>query len=131
MAERDGLFQVLLNLVMNAMAAIPPGGRIEVAAVPAEAPTAENPQIAPGAESRPGGVEVRVTDDGHGIAPEILPRVFEPFFSTKPGEGTGLGLSICQDIVRNHGGRMTAESQPGQGATFRIWLPAAPHEALP
>jgi len=131
MAERDGLFQVLLNLVMNSMAAIAPGGRIEVAAVSAEAPAAESPQAAPGAESNPGGVEVRVTDDGHGIAPEILPRVFEPFFSTKPGEGTGLGLSICQDIVRDHGGRMTVESQPGQGATFRFWLPAAPQEAPP
>jgi len=130
MAERDGLLQVLLNLVMNAMAAIAPGGRIEVAAVPAEAPAAESPRAAPEAESNPSGVEVRVTDDGHGIAPEILPRVFEPFFSTKPEEGTGLGLSICQDIVRDHGGRITAESQPGQGATFRIWLPAAPREAL-
>ncbi|HSW49989.1 MAG TPA: ATP-binding protein, partial [Bryobacteraceae bacterium] len=119
------------NLVMNSMAAISLGGRIEVAAVPAEAPAAESSWDAPGAASNPGGVEVRVTDDGHGIAPEILPRVFEPFFSTKPGEGTGLGLSICQDIVRDHGGRITVESELGQGATFRIWLPAAPHEALP
>jgi signal transduction histidine kinase len=128
MADRDGLSQVLLNLLMNATAAISSGGRIEVAAAPADDPTLGDSRDAPGADSRPGGIEIRVSDNGHGIAREILPRVFEPFFSTKSGEGTGLGLSICQDIVREHGGRITVESRPGEGARFRVWLPAVPHE---
>ena len=128
MGDRDGLSQLFLNLIMNATAAISSGGRIEVAAVPAEDPTLGGSRGVPEAESKPGGIEIRVTDNGHGIAPEILPRVFEPFFSTKAGEGTGLGLSICQDIIREHGGRITVESRPGEGATFRIWLPALPYE---
>lgn len=121
-ADPDGLSQVLLNLLMNAMAAIPAGGRIEVAMVPADG----------WARDREGstvpGIEIRVRDDGHGIDPEILPRIFEPFFSTKPGEGTGLGLSICRDILRDHGGEITADTRPGEGTTVRIWLPAAANE---
>lgn len=67
---------------------------------------------------------VRVTDSGPGISPEHLPRVFNPFFTTKPvGEGTGLGLSISDGIVREHGGRIRAESRVGHGATFIIELP--------
>ncbi|MBI4390411.1 MAG: HAMP domain-containing protein [candidate division NC10 bacterium] len=122
-ADPDGLSQVLLNLLMNATAAVSPGGRIEVAAVPAGDPTGDGPGSG-GAD----GIAVRVSDDGHGIAPELLPRIFEPFFSTKREEGTGLGLSICRDIVRDHGGRITAESRPGEGTTVRLWLPIAPPE---
>jgi CheY-like chemotaxis protein len=67
---------------------------------------------------------IRISDSGPGIAPEHLPRVFNPFFTTKPvGEGTGLGLSISDGIVREHGGRIRAESQVGHGATFTIDLP--------
>jgi two-component system NtrC family sensor kinase len=68
---------------------------------------------------------VVVADTGPGIAADDLPRIFEPFFSTKPvGQGTGLGLSICYSIVQSHGGRLTAESRPGLGATFVVDLPA-------
>ncbi len=77
-----------------------------------------------------------VTDTGPGIAPEVLPRIFNPFFTTKPvGEGTGLGLSISDGIVREHGGRISAESRPGHGTTFTIELPhvlaPAPEASLP
>jgi signal transduction histidine kinase len=128
-ADPDGLSQVFLNLIMNAIAAVSPGGRIEVAATPAPARPGEEAAGGLGGGTTEGGVEIRVRDDGQGIDPEILPHIFEPFFSTRRGEGTGLGLSICQDIVKEHGGRITAESQPGAGTTIRIWLPAAAQEA--
>ena len=121
-ADPDGVFQVLLNLIMNALAAVSPGGRIEVALSYA---TAQPTSHGAGAPAGSGGIEIRVTDDGEGIVPEILPRVFEPFFSTRPGEGTGLGLSICRDIIRDHGGWIGADSQPGEGTTVCFWLPVA------
>jgi two-component system NtrC family sensor kinase len=65
-----------------------------------------------------------MADTGVGIPEENLKRVFDPFFSTKEGKGTGLGLSISYGIVRDHGGRIWAESPPGQGSTFFISLPA-------
>lgn len=69
-------------------------------------------------------IRLSVTDNGPGIAPEVLTRIFEPFFTTKEvGEGTGLGLSICYGIVRQHNGKIWAESVPGEGATFHIELP--------
>jgi signal transduction histidine kinase len=72
-------------------------------------------------------VRVSVADGGAGIAPEALPHVFEPFFTTKDvGEGTGLGLAVAWGIVREHGGWMDVQSQPGVGSRFHVYLPAAP-----
>jgi CheY-like chemotaxis protein len=69
---------------------------------------------------------VTVQDDGNGIKPEVLPKLFDPFFTTKrPGGGTGLGLSICMSIVREHGGNISAESLPGSGASFTVFLPVS------
>jgi signal transduction histidine kinase/HAMP domain-containing protein len=68
-------------------------------------------------------VQIKVTDTGPGIAPDILPKIFDPFVTTKGATGTGLGLSISYGIIREHGGAITAESRPGQGATFMIELP--------
>jgi signal transduction histidine kinase len=70
-------------------------------------------------------VEIEVADDGPGIAPEALPRLFDPFFSTKEG-GSGLGLALSQQILRDHGGTLTASSAPGQGARFVVAVPAGP-----
>lgn len=104
------LQQVLLNLFMNALQAMPEGGRLTVEA----AATAHK-------------VCVEVQDTGCGIPPEILPHVFDPFFTTKePGQGTGLGLSVSQSIVRKHGGEIRVYSEIGKGTTFHICLPAAP-----
>jgi two-component system NtrC family sensor kinase len=99
--------QVFLNLVSNAADAIAGPGRIDVT-------------------GRVVGdfVEIQVADTGSGIPPEVLPKIFEPFFSTKPlGEGTGLGLSISYGIIRDHGGTITAEPRPDGGTVFRVRLP--------
>lgn len=113
LADPNQLQQVLINLVMNAIEATPPGGRVDLTARPRPA--------ASGA-----GVEITVADTGAGMFPEVLLRAFEPFFSTKPpGQGTGLGLAICRDIVREHGGEIRLESRPGAGTTATIWLPQA------
>jgi signal transduction histidine kinase len=71
-------------------------------------------------------VEVCFSDDGPGISPELRPRIFEPFFSTKPlGQGTGQGLFVAYAIiVEQNGGQLRCESQPGRGATFSVWLPS-------
>src|SRR3989441_178574 len=114
--EVDGnqIKQVFVNLINNANQAIAsdaPSGRIWVAAKPQRA----------GA-----GVAVSITDSGPGMAEEIAAHVFEPFFTTKgEGEGTGLGLSICQGILKEHGGRITLDTQPGGGATFTAEPPRA------
>ncbi|MDH5381279.1 MAG: HAMP domain-containing histidine kinase [Cyclobacteriaceae bacterium] len=67
---------------------------------------------------------MQVTDNGPGIPPEIKEKIFQPFFTTKPtGQGTGLGLSMSFDIVKAHGGEITVDSTPGNGATFTVTLP--------
>ena len=100
--------QVFLNLLLNAAQAIAGQGRITVRS---------------GRDDD--GVWVSVEDTGCGIAPEIRDHIFEPFFTTRPvGQGTGLGLSTCHDIVvKEHGGRIDVDSQPGRGSVFRVRLP--------
>jgi two-component system NtrC family sensor kinase len=101
--------QVLLALVMNAIDAMPRGGNLMVR-------TRSLPQ------SRQ--IEIQVRDDGVGIPPDLLPRMFEPFLTTKEtGKGVGLGLAISKTIVERHGGVIEVESQPGRGTTFYIFLP--------
>lgn len=112
-ADPHGVREVVVNLLLNAIdaSAAKTGGRIVV-------------RTRVMGES---SVEVTVGDNGVGIAPEILDRVFEPFFTTKEiGRGTGLGLSVARRIVEAHGGEISVESTPGQGATFRVQLPAEP-----
>jgi signal transduction histidine kinase len=109
-ADRNQLQQVLINILMNAFEAAGPSGHVEVHARRA-------------GQAGRAGVEIEVRDTGPGIHPSLLPRIFEPFFSTKPpGEGTGLGLPICRDILHSLGGEITVRSAAGAGATFRVWL---------
>jgi len=109
------LGQVFLNLFLNALDAMPDGGRLGVTAGPG-----------PGPGDAP-GVTVTVQDTGVGMSPEVRDRIFEPFFTTKEGaSGTGLGLSICYGLVRDHGGVIEVDSEPGRGTRFSLWLPAAP-----
>jgi PAS domain S-box-containing protein len=114
------LGQVLLNLLINAVQAIPEGR-------PEEHRIRAATGVAPD-----GRVQVEITDDGAGIAPEHRGRIFDPFFTTKPvGVGTGLGLSICHGIVAALGGEIAVESEPGRGTTFRVLLPVAPAREAP
>jgi signal transduction histidine kinase len=113
LGDEARLSQVFLNLLVNAVQALPEG-----------APEHNQIRVAT-REDRDGRIVVEVGDTGHGIEPDLLPRIFEPFFTTKEaGEGTGLGLSICHAIIASMGGEIEVESEPGQGATFRVLLHA-------
>jgi PAS domain S-box-containing protein len=130
-AEPNYLEQALLNLCINARDAMPGGGALilEASAVTLDAQQPEFP-----APSVPGRyVRISVQDTGAGIAPEVLPRVFEPFYSTKePGKGTGLGLAMVYGFVKNHDGSVRVESELGRGTRITMhlpWLPAPAAEA--
>jgi signal transduction histidine kinase len=107
--DKGGLQQVLVNLFLNSVQAMPEGGDLKI-------------QL----ERIGNEVKIDVADTGEGIPAENLGRIFDPFFTTKKdGEGTGLGLSVSYSIVKKHGGRMEVQSAMGAGTTFSIFLPAA------
>ncbi len=122
-ADKRQLEQVLMNLVVNARDAMPSGGRIKVETRAVALTAALNRDRA---EVPPGDyVLVTVEDEGCGIAADKLPKIFEPFYSTKRlGEGTGLGLSRAYGIVKQSGGFIFADSEPGTGSTFTMYFPA-------
>ena len=106
-ADADQMNQVLINLIMNAIHAMPDGGQLRIGMAPAD-----------------GMVKLTVADTGHGIPQEVIARVFDPFFTTKEfGKGTGLGLTVVKGIIEEHHGSITAESQEGKGTTFTVLLP--------
>jgi len=99
--------QVIMNLVSNAIDASPPGGKVTIRST-----------------SQDDGIRVEVIDHGAGMSPAIQSKIFDPFFTTKPpGKGTGLGLGISDDIIRDHGGRIEVDSEPGRGSRFSVWIP--------
>lgn len=103
----DQLQQVFLNLMLNALDAMPDGGKLRISIKRID-----------------GSVEIIFKDTGIGVDKEIIDRVFDPFFTTKgPGKGTGLGLSICYGIIKDHGGTINVDSEKGHGTTFIIRLP--------
>jgi signal transduction histidine kinase len=112
-AQGERLERAFLDLYVNACDAMPQGGTLRVAT-----------------RALRDGVEIRVEDTGTGIAPDVLERIFEPFYTTKPrGKGTGLGLLVTRGIVAEHGGTIDVASEVGKGTTFRIALPREPAEA--
>lgn len=109
------LNQVFLNLITNAAQAIPDQGQIFIRT-----------------RHDAGEIGIEIADTGTGIPQEVMPRIFETFYTTKPcGIGTGLGLSIAKDIIENHGGRISVDSEVGRGTTFRITLPLFAPVTLP
>ena len=115
--DRGALEQAILNLVLNAVEAMPGGGRVSLAANPASS-RAVPPSLPAGDY-----LVVSVTDGGEGIPPEDHERLFEPFF-TKKSTGTGMGLAIVAQVARQHGGAVDFATELGRGTEFRIWLPA-------
>ena len=109
--DQQQLAQVFVNLYLNAIEAMGRDGRLRV--------------IAHTTESRPGFVQIDVSDTGRGIAQDALPYVFDPFFTTKGAKGTGLGLSVSYGIVAKHGGSIQVQSRPAEGTTFSVFLPIA------
>lgn len=103
--------QVLMNIIINAAQAMEEqGGQLHIST-----------------EEMCDCVVIKISDNGPGIKPEHLDKIFDPFFTTKPvGQGTGLGMSICYDIIKNHGGQIQIESEPGEGTTFTVVLPIQP-----
>ena len=122
-ADRRQLEQVIMNLVVNARDAMPDGGDITVTTrnLTLTEPLARDRVALPKGEY----VCIRVTDEGRGIPPEVQDKMFEPFFTTKrTGEGTGLGLSTAYGIVKQTGGYIFCDSEPGRGTTFSLYFPA-------
>ena len=125
LAEVDAgqIGQVIRNLALNAREAMPGGGVISVRAENVVLGPREHASLPPGEY-----VRVSLTDWGGGIAKEVLPKIFDPYFSTKQmgtQKGMGLGLTICHAVIQKHGGAIAAESEPGVGATFQLHLPAS------
>ncbi|RXH40602.1 sensor histidine kinase [Bradyrhizobium zhanjiangense] len=110
--NRNELQQVLVNLIVNAIHAMPEGGTLTLRSFDAERDGHQ-------------GVAIEVADTGIGMSAEVIEKIFDPFYTTKRRQGTGLGLSISQTLIKRQGGQITAESRVGSGSTFTVWLPEA------
>jgi two-component system, NtrC family, sensor kinase len=111
--NRTELQQVLVNLIVNALHAMPNGGTLTLRTLDKDV-------------AEKAGVAIVVADTGMGMTEDVVARIFDPFFTTKSREGTGLGLSISQMLIARQGGRILVESVLSQGTAFTIWLPEAP-----
>ena len=107
LGDSDQMSQVMINLIMNALHAMPDGGML---------------RITLGSEG--GMAKLTVSDTGHGIPDDVVSKIFDPFFTTKEfGKGTGLGLTVVKGIIEEHHGSIEVESEPGKGTTFTVLLP--------
>jgi signal transduction histidine kinase len=117
LADADQLDQVFGNLILNAVQAMPGGGRLLL-----------QTSTSPVEPSHPGWVSVSISDEGVGIPPENLDRLFEPLFTTK-ARGIGLGLALVKSLVEGHGGKVEVQSQVEKGSAFTVLLPIKPESA--
>ena len=108
------LREVLVNMILNAVGAMPKGGRLTLCT-----------------RQDDGSVCVEVSDTGTGMTDEVRRRIFDPFFTTKGAKGTGLGLSVSYTLIKSHNGDIEVRSEPGRGTTFSITLPSEPGSAAP
>jgi len=121
--DEEQMRLVFAGLATNALEAMPSGGTLHLSAKLAEVTLDDTVPLNPGQY-----ILVELADSGAGIAPEVMQKIFEPYFSSKDRSqkrGTGLNLALCRTVIMRHDGIITAESTPGSGATFRIWLPVA------
>jgi len=127
-ADRRQLEQVIVNLVVNARDAMPDGGKISVQT---RTEYLDQEMIWDRARLMPGNyVVIEVSDTGVGIPTDVVSKIFEPFYTTKnPGEGTGLGLSTAYGIVKQTGGYIFVDSEPGEGTLFSLYFPASSESA--
>jgi two-component system cell cycle sensor histidine kinase/response regulator CckA len=128
-ADANQIERVLMNLAVNAQDAMPQGGRLAI-----ETTNVRIDSRLHGSDDPDPGeyVQIAVRDTGHGMDRQTITRIFDPFFTTKKaGEGTGLGLSMVYGVVRQSGGHIRVESKPGEGSTFRIYLPAVAGASQP
>jgi PAS domain S-box-containing protein len=124
-ADPGQISQVFQNLVINAIQAMPTGGLIKI--------RGENLKVAAGSElplEKGQYVKISIQDVGIGISAELLPRIFEPYFTTKQ-MGSGLGLATAYSIIKNHRGHISVESELGRGTTFKVYLPATDRKVIP
>jgi CheY-like chemotaxis protein len=130
LCDPNQLESALLNLAINARDAMPDGGTLRIATANRHLTEAD---LADSDGAEPGDyVEITVADDGAGMSAEVKARAFEPFFTTKPiGQGTGLGLSQLYGFVRQSGGLLRLDSEPGQGTTLRLLLTRSRNAAAP
>ena len=127
-ADEGQINQVINNLIINAIQAMPEGGTVSVRA---QNIIWEPSELSAGINLNPGTyIKISVQDRGVGINEENIHKIFDPYFSTKP-KGTGLGLATSYSIVKNHSGYIQVESKVGKGTTFHVYLPASPDEDLP
>ena len=109
-ADQDQMMQVLGNLLVNAYQAMPEGGQLTIGGEHA-------------VRGEKTGVAIHMIDTGVGIPPENMEKIFDPLFTTKP-RGIGMGLAVCKKLIEANNGHIEVQSEPGQGSTFTVWLPA-------
>ncbi len=128
-ADPTQVHQVLMNLCTNAAHAMRESGGVMEVRLDTPSPNGDRPESSPLTESE-SYLRLTVSDTGHGMTPDVLERIFEPYFTTKDkSEGTGLGLSVVHGIVKDHGGYMQVRSEVGRGSSFQVYFPLVCQEA--